>query len=83
MRLRPAQGQKVMISYASIPVVVSIIMVPMMVSVPSVFVRATIVAVVVVTVVIWPVLVVSGANVNAKAFICLGFGGSQRYQPER
>jgi hypothetical protein len=57
-------------------------MVPMMVPVPSVFVRVTIVAVVVATVVIWPVLLVSGANVDAQALICFGFAGCQSKQSE-
>jgi hypothetical protein len=43
----------------------------------------TIMAVAPGVIVIGSVLLVSGANLNAKAPICLGFGGSQRYQPER
>jgi hypothetical protein len=82
-----------MISYASIPVVVpiiiSIVMVTMMVPVPPlplvppIFVRVVVIAVSVVAIVIGPELLVSGANVNAKAIICFGFGGCQGNQPER
>ena len=67
----------------SIPIIIPIVIVPMMPSVPPIFIRVTIMAVASGVIVIRPALLVSGANVNAKAFICLGFGGSQRYQPER
>ena len=76
-----------MISYASIPVVVAIIvpivMVPMMVPVPPIFVGVMVVAVAVPAIVIRSVLWISGANVNAKADICFGFDGCQSDQPER
>jgi hypothetical protein len=85
MRRTPAQEQKAMISYDSIPVVVLVVMVPMMVPVPllpPIFVRVTVVAVSVVTIVIRSVLWVSGANVNAKPIICFGLGGCQGNQSE-
>jgi len=79
-----------MISYASIPVVVAIIVpivvVPMMVPVPPlppIFVGVMVVAVAVPAIVIRSVLWISGANVNAKAVICFGFDGCQSDQPER
>ena len=53
-------------------------MVPMRVPVPAVppiFIRVTVIAVAVLAIVIRSVLLVSGANLNAKALICLGFGG--------
>ncbi len=71
-----------MISYASIPVVIPIVMIPMMPSVPPIFIRVTIMVIAPGVIVIRPVWLVSGANVNAKAFICLGFGRCQRNQPE-
>ena len=45
-------------------------MMPMMPSVPPIFIRVTIMAVAPGVIVIRSVLLVSGANVNAKAFIC-------------
>ena len=42
---------------------------------PPIFVGVMVIAVSVVAVVIRSVLLVSGANLNAKALICLGFGG--------
>ena len=69
------------------PIIVSIVVVPMMVSVPPlplvppIFVRMWIVAVSVITIVIGPELLVSGANVNAKAIVCFGFGGRRANNP--
>jgi hypothetical protein len=42
-----------------------------------------VVAVAVTAVVIWSVLWVFGANVNAKAIVCLRLGGCQGNKPER
>ena len=71
-----------------VPIVIAIVMVTMMVPVPSlplvpaIFVCVIVIAVAVPAIVIRSVLWVSGANLNAKALICLGFGGCQGNQPE-
>ena len=51
--------------------------------VPPIFVRVTIVAVAVVAIVIGPVLLVSGVNVNSKSIVCFGFDGRESKQTER
>ena len=79
--------------FASITVVVPIVMVPMMVPVPPlpfvspIFVRVVVIAVTVVAVVIRSVLWVSGANVNAASRPTGGTGDRPRalrlYHPRR
>ena len=57
-----------------VPIIIAIVMMPMMVPLPAIFVGVMIVAVAVVPIVgsVW---LESGANENAKAIVCFGFGG--------
>jgi len=78
-----------MTSYASIPVVVSIVMVTMMVPVPPlpfvppIFVRVVVITVAIPAIVIRSVLWVPRPDVNAKPIICFRLGGCQGNQSER